>query len=108
MTAGTIILIPFPFAEQTATKVRPAVVIAVTKDKYEDIIVCAISSVVPDKLNDYEIKLEPDKINNLRVVSIIKVDRIATLKRENLIAVLGSMSNLELSSLKSLLHNLIY
>ncbi len=33
MKAGTIVLIPFPFAEQIHTKLRPAVVIATTQDK---------------------------------------------------------------------------
>ena len=54
MKSGTIILIPFPYAEQTNAKLRPALVIATTQDKYEDIIVCAISSVVPVNLSKYE------------------------------------------------------
>lgn len=41
MKTGDIILIPFPFAEITHVKVRPAVVIAITKDKYKDVVVSA-------------------------------------------------------------------
>jgi hypothetical protein len=37
MNIGDIILIPFPFAELTNRKVRPAVVIAETNDKYRDL-----------------------------------------------------------------------
>ena len=37
MKTGDIIFIPFPFAELTNKKVRPAVVIALTKDKYRDV-----------------------------------------------------------------------
>jgi len=47
MNTGTIVLIPFPFAELTNIKVRPALVVSATKDKYRDLILCAISSVVP-------------------------------------------------------------
>ncbi len=45
MNTGTIVLIPFPFAELTNIKVRPALIISTTKDKYQDLILSAISSV---------------------------------------------------------------
>ncbi len=72
MTTGTIVLIPFPFAELTNVKVRPAIVVSTTKDKYKDLILCAISSVVPEKLNQFEMALQPNEVNKLRVPSIIK------------------------------------
>ena len=34
MKTGDILLIPFPFSELTHVKLRPALVIAKTKDKY--------------------------------------------------------------------------
>ena len=51
MTTGDIVLIPFPFSELTQGKLRPAVVITETKDKYKDLILSAISSQVPDSLS---------------------------------------------------------
>ena len=48
MTIGSIVLIPFPFSELTNIKVRPAFIVCTTKDKYQDLIMCAISSVVPN------------------------------------------------------------
>ena len=110
MKAGNIILIPFPFAELTIIKVRPAVVIGLTRDKYKDIkdiIVSAISSVVPDKLSETEILLKPNKTNNLRTHSIIKVDRIVTLKKENKIADLGRLTSTELKKFKYIFKRLI-
>ncbi|MBK8553336.1 MAG: type II toxin-antitoxin system PemK/MazF family toxin [Ignavibacteria bacterium] len=50
MKTGDIVLVPFPFSELNNIKVRPAVVISTTKDKYEDLIVSAISSVIPDSI----------------------------------------------------------
>ena len=82
MKTGDIIFIPFPFAELTNKKVRPAVVIAQTKDKYKDVIVAAISSVIPERTNGNEIIIEPSQINKLRAKSVIKVDRIVTLKKK--------------------------
>lgn len=84
MKTGEIILIPFPFAEQKGRKVRPAVVVAETKDKHKDIILSAISSVVPENKSENEIIINPDKVNMLRVISVIKVDRLVTLKKEEM------------------------
>ncbi|MGB4852943.1 MAG: type II toxin-antitoxin system PemK/MazF family toxin [Ignavibacteria bacterium] len=85
MKTGNIILVPFPFSELTNIKVRPAVVISTTKDKYEDVIVSAISSVIPDSISANEIIIESNSINNLRVKSVLKVDRIVTIKRNQLL-----------------------
>jgi mRNA interferase MazF len=57
MKIGDIVLIPFPFSEFTQTKLRPAVVITETSDKYKDIVLSAISSVLPDKLTEREFVL---------------------------------------------------
>ena len=91
MKIGEIILIPFPFAELNNKKVRPAVIICETKDKYKDLVVCAISSVVPVTLGANEIRLQPDQINKLRADSIIKVDRIVTVKEHDVIAKIGKL-----------------
>jgi mRNA interferase MazF len=107
MKIGDIILIPFPFAELTNKKVRPAVVLTETDDKYKDLVVSAISSVVPPNISQREILLKPNKTNKLRVESIIKVDRIVTLKQEDKIADLGKLSTSELSRYKSILLEII-
>ena len=107
MKIGEIILIPFPFAELSNKKVRPVVVITETDDKYKDLVVSAISSVVPSKISRREILLKPDKVNNLRANSIIKVDRIVTLKREDKIADLGKLSSKELAEFKNILSEII-
>ncbi len=67
MKTGDIILVPFPFSDLNNIKVRPAVVICTTKDKYEDLIVSAISSVISEKISPNEIILESNKVNNLKV-----------------------------------------
>lgn len=100
MKTSDIILIPFPFAELTNKKVRPSVVIAQTKDKYRDILVAAISSVVPEKITGNEIIIESSAINKLRSKSVIKVYRIVTVKKEDMIASLGKLTESELSVFK--------
>lgn len=107
MKIGEIILIPFPFAELTKKKVRPAVVLAQTKDKYKDLIIAAISSVIPKELGENEIFIKASRKNELRVNSIIKVDRIITLKREDKIANLGTLNAEEITLLKEKFRRLI-
>lgn len=92
MKTGEIVLIPFPFAELTNKKVRPAIVVCETKDVYKDLVLCAVSSVVPKKLSANEMILKKDKTNNLRADSVGKIDRVVTAKRNDVIANLGKLS----------------
>ncbi len=107
MLTGTIVLIPFPFAELVNIKVRPALVATLTKDKYKDLILCAISSVVPAHLGAFEMPLLPNVTNGLRVPSIIKADRIVTLKQADIITVLGNISATEVSTFKEKFKQLV-
>lgn len=107
MSIGDIVLLPFPFSEFSQTKVRPAVVIAETTDKYHDLVVSAISSVIPENISDREIVIPAGSKNNLRVNSVIKVDRIVTIKREKVIASLGRLKNNELHKFKAALIEMI-
>jgi mRNA interferase MazF len=101
MKTGDIILIPFPYAESNQQKVRPSILICLTKDKYKDLVVSAVSSVVPENLNENEILLNPYKLNGLRTKSVIKVDRIVTIKAENMIANIGSLNKKDLNKFKN-------
>lgn len=92
MKTGQIILIPFPYSGLENVKVKPADVVSITKDKNKDIIVCAISSVVPESPNSNEMILTHNKTNKLRVDSVLKVDRIVTLKQKDKIADLRKLS----------------
>ena len=107
MNAGDIILIPFPFSDVQDVKVRPAVLISVTRDKYKDLVVSAISSVVPSELSKTQIPVKPDDHNNLRVNSIIRVDRIVTLKAEHKIANLGRLAKKDLEKFKEVFKGLV-
>ena len=92
MKTGDIVLIPFPFSELTQVKIRPAVVVTETKDKYRDLILAAVSSQLPASLSSAEIILKSDSLNGLRASSVIKVDRIFTLKKEKVITTIGRLS----------------
>ena len=100
MNTGDVILIPFPFAELTNTKVRPAIIVCETKDSYKDLVLCAISSIVPAKFSENEMLLIVDQENGLRKKSVLKVDRIVTAKEQNIIAKIGKLSDSDLEKFK--------
>jgi mRNA interferase MazF len=107
MKIGDIILIPFPFSELTKIKVRPAVIITETDDIYRDFVVSAVSSVIPANLSGREFIIKQSPVNNLRCESVVKTDRIVTVKREQKIADLEVLSPEELEKFKSILHEMI-
>ena len=107
MKTGDIVLIPFPFSELSEVKLRPAVVVTITKDKYKDIVLSAISSQVSTSLLSTEILMKPDSSNGLRVESVIKVDRIFTLKGEKVIAKIGKLSTSSLVKFKIIFRSLV-
>ena len=88
---GTIVLVPFPFTDLSGQKVRPALVISDAAEK-EDVIVVFISSKIPKKISDFDIKINPDKENSLKIASLIKCAKIATLDTKTVLGELGSIS----------------
>ncbi len=107
MKTGDIVLIPFPFTDLTQRKVRPAVVVCETADKYRDVVLCAISSVIPSQLSRNEYVIEADAQNGLRKESVVKVDRIVTAKIGDIITQIGVMSQDGLGRFRSIFQRLI-
>ena len=100
-------MVPFPFAELTNKKVRPGVFVCETTDKYRDVVVCAISSVIPALPGVNEILLRPDQTNMLRADSVIKVDRIVTVKSRDVITQIGHLDNVVLETFREKFKSLI-
>ena len=88
---GDIILVPFPFTDLSSAKVRPALVLSQKRDKSLDIIVCFISSQL-ETANEHSVRIEPKASNGLKVSSLVRFDKIATLDRRIALGVLGRVS----------------
>jgi mRNA interferase MazF len=56
---GSVVLVPFPFTDLSGRKRRPALVVSPDGFHEEDLILCVITSRVPDNLADHEVLLEP-------------------------------------------------
>jgi mRNA interferase MazF len=84
---GSVVLVPFPFTDLSGRKRRPALVESPEGLHDEDLILCAITSQLPQRLSEWETALEArDMIEEkLPKKSIVKVGKLFTMHR-NLIA----------------------
>ena len=95
MIAGDIILIPFPFTDQSGSKIRPCVIVFT---ELEDIVACFITSqFVP---NTFTVQLLPNLLNNLRASSVVVVSKLGTFHQSIVQGKLGAVSNEEFQSIK--------
>ncbi len=87
MTKGTIVLVPFPFTDLSSHKVRPALVLSAEK-RGEDFVAAFIS---PKQKREgiFDVAIEPTKRNGLKVSSVLKVDKLATLQKKIALGELG-------------------
>ncbi len=89
MKQRDIILVPFPFSDQTGQKIRPAIVISNNdfNTKSDDLLVCAITSNL--KPSDYSIEISQVDIENgilhdkcaIKTESIIKIRKTLVIKK---------------------------
>jgi len=91
---GKIVLVPFPFTDLTAAKLRPALVIY---EGEKDVIVAFISSKIAPELSETDVLItteNPDfKKTGLKVESVIKIDKVATVLKDLIVGELGEVDN---------------
>jgi mRNA interferase MazF len=89
---GKIVLLPFPFTDLTASKLRPALVIY---EGERDVIVSFISTKIPPIPPDTGVILEKTnpsfEVTGLKTDSIIKLDKIATILKKLVIGEIGEL-----------------
>jgi mRNA interferase MazF len=97
MTRGKIVLAPFPFTDLSGNKLRPALVISNSTRTGEDVILAFISSVFdPSRLSSADellLDVDPDfPSSGLKVSSVFKMDKLATVQRKIIRGELGEVS----------------
>jgi len=89
---GKIVLVPFPFTNLTAAKLRPALVMY---DGEKDAIIVFISSKIPSKLSNVDVLITKErsgfKKTGLKTDSVIKLDKIATVLKDLIVGELGEL-----------------
>lgn len=92
MNKGDIVLIPFPFTDLSATKNRPALILA---DGEADITVSFITTQLKWR-EDFDLKIVPTETNGLKRTSLIRLSKLATIDKDLVIGKLGKLSHDEL------------
>jgi mRNA interferase MazF len=103
MKKGNIVLIPFPFTDLKGNKNRPAVVLYAND---LDVTVCFITTEL--KWNEeFDIALNPTKLNGLKTNSLIRVGKIATIDTDLILGQLGDLTTNQIKELNASLINLL-
>lgn len=106
---GDLILVPFPFSDQSGRKVRPVVVLSNNEynEHSEDIIVVGITSnLSKDK---YAIKLDDKDLEEGKLITscIIKIENILRLDRYLIIKKIGKIKKDKLKDMISIFNTII-
>jgi mRNA interferase MazF len=105
---GDIVLVPFPFTDQSISKRRPAIV--VSSDAYHrdrpDLIVIAVSSQGRPLREVGEASIAEWEAAGLLKPSVIK-PLLATLRRDLAIRKLGTLAQADLQALRKVLHMIL-
>lgn len=104
---GDIVLVPFPFSDQTAVKKRPAVIISSSQynTTSQDIIIMAVTSRI-DRLDIGECMIQNWKEAGLLKPSTIK-SALSTIEKKLVIKKLGTLSAGDLALLGAALKDLL-
>ena len=97
MIKNSIVLVPFPFDDFSASKVRPALCLTNEIGKYGHVIKAFISSRIPEELIDSDIiiKKHSDYISGtgLSVDSVIRLHKIIAIPKGLIKRKLGAVNN---------------
>ncbi len=103
--AGDIILVPFPFTDLSSAKIRPALVLSIPDSTQFDVICCFISSKI-EHASAHSVLIRPSKNNGLKVPSLVRFEKIATLDRRIILGSIGHVTPAWMKEQKKLLKKL--
>lgn len=97
MIKGKIVLVPFPFDDFSASKVRPAVCLTNSIGPHSHVIVSFISSRIPSDLLETDLILDSTQEDftktGLRVSSTLRLHRLMTVTTTLFLRELGELPN---------------
>ena len=104
ISEGQITLFKFPQTDQQAGKLRPALVLRKMPGRYDDWLICMISSQLHQKIQELDEVItteDSDFIQSgLKLPSVIRVSRLAVVEGNILLGKLGQISHDRLSRVK--------
>ena len=103
MKKGSVILIPFPFTDLKGSKIRPAVVLC--KNEF-DVTICFVTSELRWRTR-HDVLIFPSENNGLKLPSVIRTGKMATIDSNLVLGELGNLSNAEIMELNKALKELL-
>jgi len=95
MAKGTVVLVPFPFDDLCATKVRPAVCLSAPVGTHRHVVLAFISSKVPTQLIESDLVLDQGDTHfvstGLKVSSVLRLHRLITVSESLIRRELGRL-----------------
>jgi mRNA interferase MazF len=104
MKPGDVVLIRFPQTDLQVGKLRPALVVAITPGRYSDVLLALISSRTYQTIPEFDEIVDPSdsdyETSGLKVRSVIRLSRLATVESSVINARLGNISPERIQQLK--------
>ncbi|HEY5510290.1 MAG TPA: type II toxin-antitoxin system PemK/MazF family toxin [Prolixibacteraceae bacterium] len=97
MKKGDIVLIPFPFTDLSGNKNRPTVVLI---ESDEDVTVCFITTQFK-WMGEFDMILQPSDLNGLKTISLLRLNKFATIDKDLIIGRLGSLDQMQVKLLNT-------
>ena len=99
-----MVLVPFPFTDLSGHKVRPALVLYASA-RGEDCILAFFTS-QGSKKSSFDFSVSASARNGLKINSMIKLEKLATLQKKLVLGELGALEPAYLSAIDSKLKTL--
>ena len=100
---GSIVLLKFPFTDGIGFKRRPALVLKDCEDG--DVLVCRITSKIYN--SKYDVYLNDWLKFNLKLPSVVRVHKMATLEMDMIETIMGQVDDTILSEIKEIYKSII-
>jgi len=104
MKPGDVVLIRFPQTDLQEGKLRPALVVAIAPGRYSDVLLALISSRTYQTIPEFDEIVDPSdsdyETSGLKVRSVIRLSRLATVESSVINARLGNISPERIQQLK--------
>ncbi len=101
---GKIVLFQFPQTDQTSGKLRPACVLSRLPGKYDDWLICMISTQLAQEISGIDELMQPEdsdfENSGLKTQSLFRVTRIAVVEQNIFAGIIGEISPERLLKIK--------
>ena len=108
---GQIVLFEFPQTDHVGSKLRPALVIRKLPGRYNDWLICMVSSHLTQSIQDIDVIIQENdsdfSMSGLKSASVVRVSRLAVVDQNVLLGIVGNISTERLSQVKQALSNWI-